>query len=181
MIAILLRSAACAAALLAALPARGTAAEEPVELAWEQLIPQGGRRAASSPPTWGIVQHGQLDPAPEAEGSGTAVVADYDGERVRIPGFIVPLAFEGDGVRTFLLVPYVGACIHVPPPPPNQIIYVESRDAIQVRAAFEPVSVTGTLAATTHSTELAEVGYRIAADEVTLFVQDRPRFLFEVR
>jgi uncharacterized protein len=84
-------------------------------------------------------------------------------------------------VRTFLLVPYVGTCIHVPPPPPNQIIYVESEDAIQVRAAFEPVSVTGTLAATTHSTELAEVGYRIAADEVTLFVQDRPRFLFEVR
>jgi uncharacterized protein len=180
MMATLLRSAICVA-LLAALPAPAPAGDEPIELAWEQLIPQGSQSTASSPPAWGVVQHGQLDPAPEAEESGTAVVADYDGKRVRIPGFIVPLEFEGEGVKTFLLVPYVGACIHVPPPPPNQIIYVESKEAIQVRAAFEPISVTGMLAAAAHATELADVGYRITADEVTAFVQDRPRFLFEVQ
>ena len=48
------------------------------------------------------------------------------GKSVKIPGFAVPL--EGDDgfeyVKEFLLVPTFGACIHVPPPPPNQVIHV---------------------------------------------------------
>ena len=48
------------------------------------------------------------------------------GKRIKIPGFAVPL--EGDdgfeNVKEFLLVPTFGACIHVPPPPPNQVIHV---------------------------------------------------------
>ena len=48
------------------------------------------------------------------------------GKSIKIPGFAVPL--EGDGgfeyVKEFLLVPTYGACIHVPPPPPNQVIHV---------------------------------------------------------
>ena len=48
------------------------------------------------------------------------------GKPIKIPGFAVPL--EGDDgfeyVKEFLLVPTFGACIHVPPPPPNQVILV---------------------------------------------------------
>ena len=48
------------------------------------------------------------------------------GKPIKIPGYAVPL--EGDDgfeyVKEFLLVPTFGACIHVPPPPPNQVIHV---------------------------------------------------------
>jgi uncharacterized protein len=170
------RAAALTAALVLAAPAL---ADEPVELAWEQLVPAGAVPATPAP--WGVVQHGQLDPAQPTAGDDPppALVADFDGRRVRLGGFVVPLGFEGDGVTEFLLVPFVGACIHVPPPPPNQIVHVRSAEPVAVRGAFDPVYVTGTLTSGLLASDLAEVGYRIAADEVSTTVQDRPRFLFE--
>jgi hypothetical protein len=70
-------------------------------------------------------------------------------------------------VTSFLLVPYLGACIHVPPPPANQIIYVEGGQSIEIDNPFEPVWVTGTLSTQPLATELADVGYRLAAEDVT--------------
>ena len=50
----------------------------------------------------------------------------YDQKVIRIQGFVVPVDRDAKGnLHTLLLVPYFGACIHVPPPPENQIIYVE--------------------------------------------------------
>ena len=46
------------------------------------------------------------------------VVAELNGKRVKIGGYVVPLDFDATKVTEFLLVPFVGACIHVPPPPP---------------------------------------------------------------
>jgi uncharacterized protein len=149
------------------------AAGEPIELGWEQLIPQsswfGGRagRVIS-----GMIQHGQISALPDLTQDQSALVSDYDGKRVRIPGYIVPIGFDGVGVKEFLLVPYVGACIHVPPPPPNQIIYVQSEKRVPVRRQFDAVLVTGTFAASKLSTDLAEVGYRIAAEAVTPYVEE---------
>jgi hypothetical protein len=170
-----LRVAACAALLLASAPAR---AQDPIELEWQQLMPSS---SAPAPTAWGMVQHGQLDTPPEPTAADAATVPTYDGKRVRIPGFIVPLEFEGDGITSFLLVPYVGACIHVPPPPANQIILVDSKGPVEVTAAFDPITVTGTLSATARATELADVGYHLAADEVTVYVERRPQFLFQVQ
>ena len=48
-----------------------------------------------------------------------------DGKLVKIPGYMVPLEDDSEVVSEFLLVPYVGACIHTPPPPPNQIVQVK--------------------------------------------------------
>ena len=96
-----------------------------------------------------------------------ALVTRYDGVRVRIAGYVLPIALDGTTVREFLLVPYVGACIHVPPPPPNQIIYVTSDEGIEVTGMFEPVWATGTLKTTSMSSDLAEVGYLMTLDEVT--------------
>lgn len=162
-----------AAGLLAGPAASSTAgaAEQPLGLEWEQLVPagEGGQGAAPEPTPRGVVAHGQVAPAPEivvGEDPGAALVKDYDGKRVRIPGFVVPLDFEATSVRQFLLVPYVGACVHVPPPPPNQIILVDSAEALPVDGLFEPVWVTGTMAAGQLSTEVADVGYKIAADTV---------------
>jgi len=70
---------------------------------------------------------------------------DLDGKQVRIPGYLLPLVYDGKTVTEFLLVPWVGACIHTPAPPPNQIVYVTLEQPFEVRSQFEPVWVTGAL------------------------------------
>ena len=75
------------------------------------------------------------------------LVTDWVGDRVRLPGYVVPLDFEGTRVTGFLLVPYMGACIHVPPPPPNQIVYVRTKEPIEIDEIFEAVYATGTFEA----------------------------------
>ena len=62
---------------------------------------------------------------------------------VRLPGYVLPLESEGNKVTEFLLVPFVGACIHTPPPPPNQIVHVRSQDGIEINGIYEAVWVTG--------------------------------------
>jgi len=74
---------------------------------------------------------------------GAMVNSDLQGNLVRMPGYALPLELNEDGVREFLLVPYVGACIHVPPPPPNQMIYVELSEAYQLTSLYDPVWITG--------------------------------------
>lgn len=86
---------------------------------------------------------------------------ELDGETVKIGGYVVPLDFNATKVTEFLLVPFVGACIHVPPPPANQIIYVKAEDGFEVRGEFDPVYVTGTISAKITPTGLAETGYMI--------------------
>ena len=146
---------------------RTAEAEGPVEIEWEQLIPRSGwlHTSASGLVPRGVVQHGQLTATPDP-GDAAGLVNDYDGKRVRIPGYMLPIGFDGVSAREFLLVPYVGACIHVPPPPPNQIIYVQSDKPVRVQRQFEPILVTGVIATGVLSTDLADVGYRIAADTV---------------
>ncbi|MBU2582930.1 MAG: DUF3299 domain-containing protein [Alphaproteobacteria bacterium] len=92
--------------------------------------------------------------------------SELDGQRVRIGGYVVPLDFKATKITEFLLVPFVGACIHVPPPPPNQIVYVKSEDGFAVKGEFDPVYVTGTLSAKLTPTGLAETGYTIEAEAV---------------
>lgn len=69
-----------------------------------------------------------------------------DGKPVRIPGYLLPLEFDGDRVTEFLLVPYVGACIHTPPPPPNQIVYVQTAEPYTTDGGlYTPIWVSGIL------------------------------------
>ncbi|MCB1511364.1 MAG: DUF3299 domain-containing protein [Hyphomicrobiaceae bacterium] len=82
----------------------------------------------------------------EIKRRGTIVRSDLDGE-IRIAGYLLPLEFSEGGVSDFLLVPYVGACIHVPPPPPNQIIFVRASKKFVVRDIFTGAWVTGKISA----------------------------------
>ncbi|HBC56861.1 MAG TPA: DUF3299 domain-containing protein, partial [Gammaproteobacteria bacterium] len=82
----------------------------------------------------------------------TRIVSEFDGQKIRLPGFIVPLEFGDDQTITrFFLVPYFGACIHVPPPPPNQIIYAEYDNGFKLEVLYDPFWLSGTL-----STKLIE-------------------------
>jgi hypothetical protein len=102
----------------------------------------------------------------KSSGKPPAVVASLDGKRVQIGGYVVPLDFDATRVKEFLLVPFVGACIHVPPPPPNQIVYVKAEGGVDVKGTFDPVWVTGTLTVTPAFTGLAEAGYSLEAEKV---------------
>ncbi len=70
-------------------------------------------------------------------------VAALDGKMVRIPGYALPLEHAGTEVTEMLLVPYVGACIHVPPPPANQTLYVKLNQTYKADDLYEPVWITG--------------------------------------
>ncbi len=99
---------------------------------------------------------------------------ELDGKNVRIPSYLLPLEVEGLRVTEFLLVPYVGACIHVPPPPPNQIVHVSVERAVDSPGLFAPVWVDGTLATQKSTTQLSLVdgtapvsfGYTLQAKKV---------------
>ena len=75
----------------------------------------------------------------------TAIVNELNGQHVRIPGYLLPLEVSGTKVTEFLLVPYIGACIHVPPPPPNQIVHVKvaPEKGYTVKRLYEAVWVSG--------------------------------------
>jgi hypothetical protein len=166
-------------------PRFAQAVEPPIELKWDQLVPP----APPKPPKpffanrpadigGGSGPHdGSAPPPMQPEGrwmSGAAksspmpapVVQGLDGKRVHIGGYVVPLDFEATRVKEFLLVPFVGACIHVPPPPANQIIYVKSEQGFDVQGVFDPVWVTGSLKVTPAFTGLAEAGYSLNAEKV---------------
>lgn len=97
------------------------------------------------------------------------IVEALDGLRVRLPGFAVPLEMNGEAVSQFLLVPFYGACIHVPPPPANQTVLVKAAAGVNIyiRQAFDTVWVTGRLAVHRADTELAKAGYTLTATEVS--------------
>ena len=90
------------------------------------------------------------------------VVPTLDGRWVKLPGFVVPLEMDAERIHEFLLVPYYGACIHVPPPPANQTIHVVVGDNDAFTGElFDTVWVTGALRVEASSSELAEAGYRL--------------------
>ncbi|MEL6967303.1 MAG: DUF3299 domain-containing protein, partial [Pseudomonadota bacterium] len=80
---------------------------------------------------------------------------------VKIAGYVTPVGFDGQDVTELLFVPYMGACIHVPPPAANQIIYVKNAKGMTADQMWEPFWLVGTLKASPVSTILADVGYSI--------------------
>lgn len=96
------------------------------------------------------------------------VVTALNDRTVRLPGFVVPLEGDGRVVNEFLLVPYYGACVHVPPPPANQIVYVKAQGRdVRVRRLFDTVWVTGVMTVERTTSELGDAGYTLSALEVT--------------
>jgi hypothetical protein len=94
----------------------------------------------------------------------------YDGIPIKIPGFIVPLEFDDDRVHSFLLVPYFGACTHTPPPPPNQIVFVELEEGIVVDNIYEPIYVNGLMFVETQDSEYGTAGYLLNGHSVEPYI-----------
>ncbi|MCF0015110.1 DUF3299 domain-containing protein [Pseudomonas stutzeri] len=141
-------------------------------LQWSELIPEG---APPPPPPLALHDMSQLADALAAEAGPAAaqqspaapVVEALDGQMVKLPGYIVPLDMTDEGrVIEFLLVPYFGACIHVPPPPSNQIVHATSELGVRVEALYEPFWIEGPMRVEHASSELAEAGYRMQAQKI---------------
>jgi uncharacterized protein len=142
-----------------------------LELDWEELVPQDARSkfagSGPPPPTHDYLGEGGMAAAQPMDFS---VNQELDGAGVRIPGFIVPLDIGKDGlVSEFFLVPYFGACIHVPPPPPNQIVYVKVDKGIALDSIYEAYWVTGKLKVARKSTQLGAAAYSLAATKVEIY------------
>jgi hypothetical protein len=111
----------------------------------------------------------------------SSIVEELNGQRVRLPGYILPLDVSGTKITEFLLVPYVGACIHVPPPPPNQIVHVKvvQHKGYNSKGLFEPVWVTGVISAKSLVKDLflvdgsadINIGYAMQANRIEPFKQ----------
>lgn len=110
---------------------------------------------------------------------GRSVNPLLNGQTIRIPGYLLPLEFSGKQVTEFLLVPWVGACIHTPPPPPNQIVHVKPGKPVAMSGMFEPVWVSGRLSTGALKKNLSmvdgaaeiEVGYSVKAALVEPYKQ----------
>lgn len=95
---------------------------------------------------------------------------EYNQQTIRLPGFVVPITTdENQRVTAFFLVPYFGACIHMPPPPPNQIIFAEYPKGINSNSIYDPYWVEGTLHTTLTENDMATSAYSITVDNVVLY------------
>ena len=157
------------------------AGREPLELRWDDLVPAD----FSYQSVREQIDYSQYDlddlSDQDAEAqrlfedmkqmlANAPVVDRFAGVNVRLAGFVVPLDMEGDRVLNFLLVPYFGACIHTPPPPSNQIVYVQTQGGFELPSLDEPMSVSGTLMIEHHDSELGSAGYSIYASDVAPYL-----------
>ena len=156
---------------------------------WTDLMPKDDLEALLNPPDYindiedGSAEDqigGQLQNTTSATSEdryqqalvSTRIVADFNNKSVRIPGFIVPLEFdEKQTVTQFFLVPFFGACIHVPPPPPNQIIFVDYPEGLKLSALYDPFWVSGVLKTELIENDIATSAYAMRMHTFTPYTE----------
>lgn len=128
-------------------------------LAWNVLLP---------PEALAAYETLKMSPDDEAAlvTAETSTVAALNEETFSISGFMVPLDTMRDTTHHFLLVPYQGACIHTPAPPPNQVISVYAEDGARLYHNWQPVTITGMMSVAKDTTDLAEAGYIMTLDRI---------------
>ncbi len=171
-----------------------TVAEKPVEfkeIQWTDLMPLDDLQALMEPPeevnqiadgSPEDVQSQSLDsdfssqfPESKYQQALTSrnVVDTMNGKAIKLPGFIVPLEFGKDQkITQFFLVPYFGACIHMPPPPPNQIILVDVPEGIEQTELYDPFWVSGIVRTTITERELGTSAYSLEMHKIEPYTEE---------
>jgi hypothetical protein len=157
------------------------------EIEWTELMPAEDLEALQNPPDYIMdIEEGSAEDKVVNQGEkptdmffddeyqrallSTTVVSEMDGKAIRIPGFIVPLEFNDDKtVSQFFLVPFFGACIHVPPPPPNQVIHVTSSNGVKLENLYTPHWVSGVVNSVFIENEIASATYAMDAVDVEVY------------
>lgn len=141
--------------------------EEPQELDWTDLMPAdfSDEELFSG---YDVSELGEGDPeglkrfeAFKERLQSAPVVKELNGKQISLRGFALPLEGDGDNTELFLLVPYFGACIHVPPPPSNQIVLVRANPGVVIKNLFAAVKISGRLLVESSDTDLANAGYTL--------------------
>lgn len=154
--------------IIAVLFATPLLAQEPKTLYWTDLLPEGEFEileqlyAEQSSPTFGH----NPDDSPLNSNSNQVgtfnVVEELNGKLVRIPGFVLPFEYSNAGkISEFLLVPYFGACIHTPPPPPNQMVYVTAESPMDLGSQWQPIWAIGVLQTQSNYNDLGNAAYTL--------------------
>ena len=160
------------------------------ELIWDDLIPEAELEVMKQISSLLTNPHQPLDPNadirddinnamdqindPDIQGvmNSINVRPELNNQVVSIPGFVVPLETNDENAITeFFLVPYFGACIHVPPPPPNQIIFVRYEKGLKVEGIWMPFEIKGTLFTDLIENDTAISAYTFVADEVIEYIE----------
>lgn len=160
------RHLVAAAAAFAAAP-RVSHAATPRLVGWDDLIPPGVAYSK-------IIGEGEIDVAqdrwlPKFDENATKLNNELDGAYIKMPGYVLPIDMSTAGVTSFIMVPYVGACIHTPPPPANQLVFVESEKPWPGDKLWDPVWVTGHMKHELQSTTIADIGYALAAEKIEAY------------
>ncbi len=186
--------------LIAQVPAQGAEnkttgkqsapSSEYVTIQWTDLLPQDEVDILSNPPSYiNDIEDGSAEDQLNSPMNNSIVVemedryqqalvstrvkSEMDGRAVRIPGFIVPIEFNGEQTITeFFLVPYFGACLHMPPPPPNQIIYVKSAEGLKLEALYYPFWISGDLKASMVENDMATAAYSMEMNNYEAYQQE---------
>lgn len=136
------------------------------EIEWNELMPEEESQAWIE--NQAGVDHSGTGPAEVFESSLT--VGELDGQDIRIAGFVVPVETTAEGKLTeFFLVPYFGACIHLPPPPANQIIYGRLEEPIEMVNIWDAFWMEGTLNVEDVSNETADSAYTMDVDSLVVY------------
>jgi uncharacterized protein len=141
---------------------------EDIRVKWIELVP---KYAYSFVPETGVTEEMWEDESflKKVEDAGLASNKDLVGKKIRIDGFMVPLDFDyGEAltVEEFILVPDAGMCIHVPPPPPNQMILIKLKKPEKVRYMYQPIAVEGVLIKTPPIKNAYNSIYEMNADKL---------------
>jgi uncharacterized protein len=138
---------------------------EVVMLDWDDFLPDKDLTLAYKD----IPLHdylGESGPAAMQSGSN-AVRKELNNRLAKVPGFVVPLSISAEGIiKEAFLVPYFGACIHVPPPPPNQIVYIRSEKGFKIRSVYDPYWITGMLKTESKDSRMGTAAYTLTAQKV---------------
>lgn len=171
-------------------PAQVLTASDFKTVEWTELIPKSDLDAILSPPSYvSDVEDGSfddqissaitqaIDSANNDEYQNalvsTTIMPEMNDKPIRIPGFVVPLEYDDEqGVISFFLVPYFGACIHTPPPPPNQLIYVESSKGIKIDVSYDAFWISGVLKTSLIQNEMATAAYSMQLQNIETYQGD---------
>jgi hypothetical protein len=95
-------------------------------------------------------------------------VPSMDGRKIALQGYVVPLDTDDHGLMTsFFFVPTLGACIHVPPPPPDQMIYVSLSEPVTAPEYGESTWLKGTLHTQAQNLALASAAYSMRDPQIS--------------
>ena len=156
---------------------------------WIDLMPKDDLDALLNPPDYlADIQDGSVEDQMESQIQNAInsanndryqqalvsidVVPEMDNQAIKIPGFIVPLEFnEDETVTQFFLVPYFGACIHQPPPPPNQIIFVNYPKGLTLESLYDPFWVSGVLKSSIIQNDMATAAYTMELKHYEIYTE----------